>query len=622
MNNLSLIPYRARPTSKRSVTLGSRVPLLLSAIFFASAGLLSATPPSRYGFYTVTPCRVVDTRNAPGPYGGPAIQSNSDRSFVIVGRCGVPTTASAVALNVTITNATTSGNIRIYPEGSPLPLSSTVNYLVGKPRANNGSYRLGSTGALSIHSDQSTGSAHLILDVSGYFESPDFAEPPPPPPASLWSKEYSGSGSDSGKSVVVDDAGNVVIGGQYQGIINFGTGAVTSYTIAVSGPTPDAFVAKYSASGAALWSRGMGGDGSDSAYAVATDPSGSVLVTGYQGSTSADYGGGLLGSRGQSDIFVAKYSSTGGYLWAKTMGSTGSDIGTGVAADGTGNVYVLGQFSLSVDFGGGSLTSAGSNDVCLVKYSSTGGHMWSKRFGSTGVDLGGPISVDVSGNVLIAGTFDGTIDLGGGPLTSGGGRDLFAAKFSSSGQHLWSKRFGGTSTEFVRGLAVDGAGDLVLTGQFLSSINFGGTTLTSAGYEDVFLAKLSGATGGHIWSKRFGSSSTTDAGYGVAVDGSGNVAITGYFAQTVDFGGGNLFAQGYDIFVAKYSSSGAYISARRLGDPAMQFETQAGDAIAMSSGGSMYLLGHFVGSLDLGGAGSMTSALGGGVDAFLASIGP
>ena len=424
----------------------------------------------------------------------------------------------------------------------------------------------------------------------------------------------------------MDSTGNVVVAGQYQGIVNFGTGSVTSYTNPSSGPTVDAFVAKYSASGTPVWSRSMGGDASDAATSVAVDFSGSVVVTGYQASTSADYGGGTLVSQGGSDIFVAKYASTGGYVWAKTIGGTGSDAGTGVAVDGSGNVFVTGQFDVSasgVDFGGGALFSAGNKDVFLVKYSSSGAYLWSKRFGSPGFDLGGPVAVDSSGNVFVAGTFDQTIDLGGGTLTTAGGRDIFVAKFSPTGTYIWQKSFGSTGDDWVRGLAVDGAGNVVLTGQFVNTINFGGPAMTSSGFEDIFLAKLSGTNGSYVWSRSFGNSSTTDAGYGVAVDGSNNVAITGFFGQTVDFGGGPIVAQGYDIFVAKYNSAGAYISAKRYGDPPALFDNQFGDAIAMSSGGNVYITGHFLGTLDFGAAGRMgPTGQYNGNDGYLASVGP
>jgi hypothetical protein len=346
------------------------------------------------------------------------------------------------------------------------------------------------------------------------------------------------------------------------------------------------------------------------------------VVTGFQASSSADYGAGLLPTHGGVDAFVARYTSSGGYSWAKVLGGSGSDMGSGVAVDGGGNVFVTGQFELSVDFGGGALSSAGSKDIFLVKYSSAGAHAWSKRIGGSGWETGGAVATDSGGNVVISGSFEGTIDCGGGPLTSAGLTDLFVAKYSSTGQHLWSKRFGGTGDDYAHGIEVDGAGDVVLTGQFKNTINFGGANLTSAGYEDIFLAKLSGALGGHVWSKRFGSTTRTDIGYGVAVDGNNNVAITGFFGYGVDFGGGMLVAQGYDIFVAKYDSSGLHLSSKRYGDPAGQGDTQVGNAIAMSSGGNIYIAGQFIGALDLGLAGSLTSTPFGGNDAYLSSLGP
>jgi hypothetical protein len=90
----------------------------------------------------------------------------------------------------------------------------------------------------------------------------------------------------------------------------------------------------------------------------------------------------------------------------------------------------------------------------------------------------------------------------------------------------------------------------------------------------------------------------------------------------VDFGGGAILAQVYDIFVAKYDSAGNYVSARRFGDPAGLFESQYGDGIAMSSSGTVYVTGHFMGTLDFGTAGSATSIFGGGSDAYLANVGP
>jgi len=120
--------------------------------------------------YTLPPCRVIDTRNAIGPYGGPALAANADRSFVLANQCGIPPTATAVSVNVTITQPTAQGDLRLFPGGAPLPLVSTLNWRPGQTRANNATVLLGSSGDVVAHVDQTSGKVHLIVDVNGYFQ--------------------------------------------------------------------------------------------------------------------------------------------------------------------------------------------------------------------------------------------------------------------------------------------------------------------------------------------------------------------------------------------------------------------------------------------------------------------
>ncbi|MFN2385888.1 MAG: hypothetical protein ABR576_06325 [Thermoanaerobaculia bacterium] len=127
-------------------------------------------PPSPHAFHTVTPCRIADTRAPAGPFGGPALPAGSARGFVVAGRCGVPPGARAVAVNVAATHATSVGNLRIYAGGTPIPPSSVLNYRPGATRANNAIVRLGTDGSLAVTCDQPSGTAHFILDVTGYFE--------------------------------------------------------------------------------------------------------------------------------------------------------------------------------------------------------------------------------------------------------------------------------------------------------------------------------------------------------------------------------------------------------------------------------------------------------------------
>jgi hypothetical protein len=121
-------------------------------------------------FFTVNPCRVVDTRTANGPRGGPALGANTTRTFTIRGACGIPTAAVAVAINVTVTQATRAGDLRIYPAGTSLPTASVINYRPSQTRANSALATLNSTGQLAVRCDQPSGTAHFILDVAGYYQ--------------------------------------------------------------------------------------------------------------------------------------------------------------------------------------------------------------------------------------------------------------------------------------------------------------------------------------------------------------------------------------------------------------------------------------------------------------------
>ena len=122
------------------------------------------------GFYTVAPCRVADTRNALGPLGGPALAGGSSRVFKLGGQCGVPVGAKAVSLNVAVTQPSAAGDLRLYPGGTALPLVSNLNYGPGQTRANNAVVSLSGSGELAVTCAQAASStAHLVLDVNGYF---------------------------------------------------------------------------------------------------------------------------------------------------------------------------------------------------------------------------------------------------------------------------------------------------------------------------------------------------------------------------------------------------------------------------------------------------------------------
>ena len=122
------------------------------------------------GYFTVVPCRLVDTRNPAGPRGGPALAAGATRTFDLAAACAIPSTARVLALNVTVTGSTGAGNLRLHSPDELRPGTSTVNFAAGQTRANNAQVRLGSTSAVSVFCSMASGSAHLVLDVVGYLE--------------------------------------------------------------------------------------------------------------------------------------------------------------------------------------------------------------------------------------------------------------------------------------------------------------------------------------------------------------------------------------------------------------------------------------------------------------------
>jgi len=121
-------------------------------------------------YYTLAPCRLIDTRGPYGSLGGPALVGGADRDFIVSGGCGIPQSASAIAANVTVTQPTAPGHLRFYAGGDPVPSVSTINYSIGQTRANNAVLSLGPNGDFVVRCGQSAGGVQLIVDVVGYFQ--------------------------------------------------------------------------------------------------------------------------------------------------------------------------------------------------------------------------------------------------------------------------------------------------------------------------------------------------------------------------------------------------------------------------------------------------------------------
>ncbi|MBN8694169.1 MAG: T9SS type A sorting domain-containing protein [Bacteroidetes bacterium] len=387
------------------------------------------------------------------------------------------------------------------------------------------------------------------------------------------------------------------------------------------------------------WAKNMGGPSADRAYAIATDASGNVYTTGsFQGTSDFDPGVGIfnLTSTGSNDIFISKLDANGNFLWAKTIGSAGSDVGKGINIDGTGNINITGSFQGTVDFdpntGTTNLTSFGSNDIFVLKLSPAGNLVWAKNMGGSSDDVGYSISADASGNVFTSGYFMSTADFDPAGTTyalnaSGGNQDGFISKLDASGNFVWAKQIRGTGSSqqvFVNSITLDGAGNICVGGSFIGTVDFDpsatSSTITALNM-DIYIIKLD-ASGNLIWTKTMGGVSGSNTANKVAVDAANNIYATGYFDQTTDFDPSvSAFtmtsAGAIDTYVLKLDASGNFVWAKRMGSSS----SDEGKSIVISSAGEVYTTGYYSNNADFDpGVGTYTLSTIGGTGIFISKL--
>lgn len=345
-------------------------------------------------------------------------------------------------------------------------------------------------------------------------------------------------------------------------------------------------------------------------YSVGTDGSGNVAIAGsFQG--TLDLGDGAFSSLGYSDIFVAKFDPDGNPLWSRAFGSDNWDSATASIVDPVDDVLVTGYFHGTVDFGDGPLVGAGNDDIFLVKFDPDGDALWTRRFGDEKNQYSSRMALDASGNVLVAGHFDGTVDFGTGPLTSDASTGIFLVKFDPDGNALWSREFAGADYQAVGGLAVDKQGNVIFAGAFADTVDFGGGPRASRGTLDFFIAKLD-ADGNYMWDRIAGDANYQDCTC-IALDAAGDIFAGGRYYGVLDFGIGSLVGQGnVDAYLVKFDPDGHALWDHGFGTEAYEFVS----SLAVD-GSDLLVTGFFYGTLDLGGGPLVNT---GRDDLFLASF--
>ena len=346
-----------------------------------------------------------------------------------------------------------------------------------------------------------------------------------------------------------------------------------------------------------VYSTYLGGSSQDLGRGIAVDGAGAAYVTGDAISVNFPVLSPSQGAfAGNDDAFITKFDATGTRVYSTYLGGSGADIGHGIAVDGAGAAYVTGQTASSnfpvLSASQGALAGPGTFDAFVTKLDAMGARVYSTYLGGSNIDEGHGIAVDGTGAAYVTGrTFSTNFPvLSASQGVFGGFLDAFVTKLDATGARVYSTFLGGSSSDFGRGIAVDGAGSAYVTG-WTSSTNFPVLSASQGvvgGNEDVFVTKLD-AMGARVYSTYLGGSSS-DFGHGIAVDGVGAAYVTGRTSSSnfpVLSASQGMFAGLIDAFVTKFNAAGARVYSTYLGGS----HIDEGYGIAVNGAGSAYVTG-------------------------------
>jgi gliding motility-associated-like protein len=448
----------------------------------------------------------------------------------------------------------------------------------------------------------------------------------------IWASYFGGNNVSYGHAVAIDKSGNVYITGATGSEYNIAGANAVQPTL---GGASDAYIAKFTSTGLYLWSSYLGGAGDETGFAIAIDKSGNVYVAGYTGSVSgiATANGWQPGLKGYYDAFLVKFSPSGARLWGTYLGDGGDDRAFGVATDAADNVIITGYTTSKsgIATAGAYQTSFGGDegDVFIAKYTTAGKLMWSSYFGKGGNDRGNCVATDAFGNIYVAGitsSVSGMASPGAfqpnylGPSINSS--NAFIAKFSPAGMRVWSTYFGAQSQ--AHSIASDKNGNIVITGDTNdSSGNIASLGANQAiyggGNNDAFVAKFN-PLGARLWSTYFGGKKD-DHGYGVATDDSDNIFLTGPTGSDTLIAGPGAYQQQYggnnDTYLARFSPAGPVDWSTYFGGNGAEI----GYAVATDRKGYVYVTGQTASITSIATPGAYQEHKVGGSDGFIAKFG-
>lgn len=420
-----------------------------------------------------------------------------------------------------------------------------------------------------------------------------------------------GEHAQMGIAIAATNDGAAVLGSAL-GSIDFGDGPLEE----MGNPAiVDIVIARFALDGSLMWQRRFP-DANGTSIAFAEN--GDVLVTGsvFDG---IDFGGGLLEGTDPStpDVFFARFDAAGDHITSKRFSSPGKQLANVIAGFPGDIILIGGSFEGTFDLGQDTLTSAGGLDAFFLALEKDGSPILARRFGGAGDQEISSVSFNALQGLVIGGTFQGQLNLGGLTLTSAGGKDIFAAQFGKAGDHLWSRSFGGPNDDTLAGVVIDSSSIVTLAGAFSGSLVIDQMTFSTPSMEDILLVQLD-VKGDVVRAvQRGGLTDSAQKASGIAVDQEGDVLLTGAFVGSLVFDEQQLVGAGStDMFVAKLSPLFAPHWATAAGDAL----DQVGLAIAADPLGGAWVTGFFEGTMLVKGA--PLTAKGSSRDMFVLHIGP
>jgi hypothetical protein len=305
----------------------------------------------------------------------------------------------------------------------------------------------------------------------------------------LWARSAGNDSYCEGKRITTNANGEILIAGNY-----FSSSLTIESTTLPNSGEWDFFMAKYNTNGDLLWANHVGEEKSELINSISTDQNGNILIAGSFSSSNITIGTSqLTNASNDDDVLLAKYDANGSAIWAKSAGGEVLDKVVDICADSTGNIFITGTYhSPFIIFGNTVLTKVAYSDMFVVKYDVSGNVLWANNIGGSYYEYACCIAIDSNENLIIIGGFNSpTLSIGSKTLTSAGYDDIFIVKYNSAGNNITAYNIGGTNHDQAYSSAIDAAGNIFMTGMYYSTnLVIGNDTLINAGYSDVFIAKL------------------------------------------------------------------------------------------------------------------------------------